>query len=102
VSASLWHRFPARDLHAVRAALQALLDAGAPIVHTDEAAAIRALLDVVERGFAAKQDLELDLALLRRCLEFDVVTCDAARRDQLRAVLQRVRAHRSPAAGQGG
>ncbi|MFH1808193.1 MAG: hypothetical protein ABIJ09_05595 [Pseudomonadota bacterium] len=99
MTTSLWHRFPAGDLHALRAALSALAEASSEVLHDDEAARIRALLQVVERGFECKQDLDLDVELLARCLEYDVVTCDSRRRQQLRVVLRRLRTHRRTRTG---
>ncbi len=93
MSATIWHRFPGRDLQALLRSLDALADKQHQGLSDDEKKAAAQLKVTVERGFADKQDGTLDIEQLIVFLEFDIVACQSERSRQLQKILPRLRSY---------
>ncbi len=93
MSPTLWHRFPARDLQAIVHNLQCLRDDDKKLLDKTEKQKIAKLQQTVEQGFAATQDGALKPEFLILCLEFGLVACHSEQAEQIRKVLQRIRAY---------
>ena len=93
MSPTLWHRFPGRDLQAILRSLNSLRDDDNTLLDESEKQKVENLQQTVEQGFAAKQDGALDSDFLVLLLEFGLVACHSEHANQLRKILQGLRAY---------
>lgn len=104
MSASLWHRFPARDMERLVRTCTRLLEAQPALLDDAEANRVQTLVDAIRRGFTAKQDLDLDMDLLAGCIQFALVMGVADGEEAVRTILKNIHAYqrRTPRAEHSG
>lgn len=102
MSTTFWHRFPKADLGATIKTLEELSHAPSELLDKQQREQVVALMATVKQGFAAKSDLDLDLEQLVLCLEFALVKCQDAPRQQLTGILKRAYTYRRSAVSPSG
>lgn len=93
MSGTVWHRFPGDEFHALLHAVRAVMARG--LAGEEENVRLRAVCDVAEQGFTRKEDLGLDVGLLRLAVELALVcqVLDGAEDSKARRGLERLLAH---------